>query len=512
MFLYNKNKNKRRSILNVKLRRIFIYIFLVILPTLCISSLLFLHEKYTMEKENKQAAHSVVFLYRDYLDRYLGEATSALEMLALVISTKAQNDTEIQQVLHSTDGTDERFNGLYYAHTDLKVSLSSSGLKDPIDITDRSYAIEALKNKQTTVSSAITDRASGHKVIVIATPVFNKNKDVSGLLLATLRFDYIAASLNAIKPEYHFEVLDKYGVTFLHDNNPKFAPRQTQQMTIPLTRLPWSVAIYPLPIKETILYRNVFTESLITLFLMTILFLVIKYILLKRQTKLERQQNESQKLELVGSFAASTAHEIRNPLTGIKGLITLLKETHTNEKDQFYFSVIEKEVERINEIVSEFLILGKPTAIIEKTYDLRDIVKEVSLIIQSEANLHNVELSIHIPEHPILIRCSNDHIKQVILNITKNAFEAMSLGDILTITIDASENMAQLQIKDTGKGIPKHIQKHIFNPFFTNKDTGTGLGLVVCKRIIEIYNGQITIESTENIGTTVCIILPLYSR
>ncbi|HDX9579877.1 TPA: histidine kinase [Bacillus pseudomycoides] len=498
--------------MNVKLRNTFIYILLVILPTLCISSILFLYEKYTMEKENKQAAHTVIFLYRDHLDRYLGEATSALEMLAMVIGAKSQNDPEIQQVLHSTDRTDERFDGLYYANMDLKVSLSSSGLKNPIDITDRSYAKETLKNKQTTVSSAITDRASGHKVIVIATPVFNKNKDVSGLLLATLRFDYIATALNAIKPEYHFEVLDKYGITFLHDNNPKFAPKNTQPITVPLTRLPWRVSIYPLPIEKNILYHNVFTECLITLFLITILFLVIKYILLKRQTKLDRKQNELQKLELVGSFAASTAHEIRNPLTGIKGLITLLKETHTNEKDQFYFSVIEKEIERINEIVSEFLILGKPTAVIEKTYDLRDIVKEVSLIIQSEANLHNVELSIRMPEHPIPIRCSNDHIKQIILNITKNSFEAMSLGDTLTITIEANENTAQLQINDTGKGIPKHIQKQIFHPFFTNKDTGTGLGLVVCKRIIEIYNGQITIESTENIGTTVCIILPLYSQ
>ncbi len=507
-----KIKTKGAAILNVKLRNTFLYISLVILPTLCISSILFLHQKYTLEKENKQAAHTVVFLYKDYLDRYLGEATSALEMLAMVISAKAQNDNEIQQVLHGTDESDERFTGLYYANTDLKVTLSSLGLKNSIDITDRSYAKEALKNKQTTVSSAITDRASGHKVIVIATPVFNKNKDVSGLLLATLRSDYIATSLNAIKPKYHFEVLDKYGITFLHDNNPKFSPKLTQQITVPLTRLPWSVSIYPLPIQQNVLYRDIFMECLITLFLMNILFLVVKYILLKRQTKLERKQSEVQKLELVGSLAASTAHEIRNPLTGIKGLVTLLKETHTNEKDQFYFSVIEQEIERINGIVSEFLILGKPTAIIEKTYDLRDIVKAVSLIIQSEANLHNVQLSIHMAENPIPIRCSNDHIKQVILNITKNAFEAMSPDDTLTITIEANESTAQLQIIDTGKGIPKHIQKHIFHPFFTNKDTGTGLGLVVCKRIIEMYNGQITIESTENIGTTVCIILPLHSQ
>lgn len=506
-----KIKTEGVAILNVNLRNTFIYILFVILPTLCISALFFSYHKYTMQRENEQAAHTVVFLYRDYLDRYLGEATSALEMLAMVISAKANDNNQIQQVLQNADERDPRFSGLYYANTDFKITVASSSLKTNIDIADRSYAQETLKNKQTTVSSALTDRVSGHQVIVISTPVLDKNKDVSGLLVASLRFDYIAASLNAIKPKYHFEVLDKQGISFLQDDNHKFAQKNTKKITVPLTRLPWSVTIYPLPIQQTVLYRNVFTEFLITLFLMNILFLVIKYMLLKRQTKLERKQNEVQKLELVGSFAASTAHEIRNPLTGIKGLVALLKEKHTNEQDQFYFSVIEKEIERINEIASEFLILGKPTAIIEKTYDLRDIVKEVSLIIQSEANLHNVQISIHMPENPILIRCSNDHIKQVILNITKNAFEAMSLGDTLTITAEANGNIAQLRIIDTGKGIPEHIQKHIFHPFFTNKDTGTGLGLVVCKRIVEMYNGQITIKSKEHTGTTVCIVLPLHS-
>lgn len=89
--------------------------------------------------------------------------------------------------------------------------------------------------------------------------------------------------------------------------------------------------------------------------------------MLKRQTKLERQQNEIQKVELVGIFAASTAHKIRNPLTGMKDLVTLLKEKYTQEQDQFYYFVIGQEIERINEIVSEFMILSKPTAIIKKS-------------------------------------------------------------------------------------------------------------------------------------------------
>ena len=185
---------------------------------------------------------------------------------------------------------------------------------------------------------------------------------------------------------------------------------------------------------------------------MSILFLLAQYMLLKRQTKLERQQNELQKIELVGTFAASTAHEIRNPLTGIKGLVALLKEKYKDEQDQFYFSVIEQEIERINEIVSEFLILGKPTAIIEQTYDVRTILNEVALIIQSEANLHNIVFHLHLPDHPVHIRCSKDHMKQVVLNITKNAIEAMTSNDTLTIVVKTMKHTHNciLQILEKG--------------------------------------------------------------
>lgn len=222
-------------------------------------------------------------------------------------------------------------------------------------------------------------------------------------------------------------------------------------------------------------------------------------------------QNEVQKLELVGTLAASTAHEIRNPLTGIKGLVTLLSEKHKEEEDQFYFSIIQKEIQRINEIVSEFLILGKPTSVKQHTYDLKDIVKEVSLIIQSEANLHGIQFITVMEDKNIPIRCSKDHIKQVILNITKNAFDAMKQGDTLTIEVGARNDKAQVRITDTGIGMPEEVKKKIFDPFFTNKETGTGLGLVVCKRIMDMYDGDISITSTEGKGTVVHIFLPLAS-
>ncbi|MBG9841651.1 MULTISPECIES: DUF3149 domain-containing protein [Bacillus cereus group] len=496
--------------MKVKFHSIVLYILLVILPTIGIGATFYSYHSYKMKQENKQIAHTVLFLYRDYLDHHLGEAISALEMLSKVVGTETGNINGMKEIVHDTDGNDARFSGLYYATPEGIITIASEGDRPPVDVSDRKYIQNALQTKKTTVSSAITDRVLGHQAIMIASPIFNKQKELSGLLLASLRFDYISSSLNAIKPQYHFEVTDKYGVVFLNDDNNETSDAHSNMLTTPLQRLDWKVSVSPLPIHQKTLNQWVAVECIATLFLMSILFLLAQYMLLKRQTKLERQQNELQKIELVGTFAASTAHEIRNPLTGIKGLVALLKEKYKDEQDQFYFSIIEQEIERINEIVSEFLILGKPTAIIEQTYDVRTILNEVALIIQSEANLHNIVFHLHLPDHPVHIRCSKDHMKQVVLNITKNAIEAMTSGDTLTISVTNNATHAQLQIIDTGTGIPKHIQKHLFHPFFTNKDTGTGLGLVICKRIVEMYNGHIFINSIENAGTTVHIEIPLH--
>ncbi|WP_242265176.1 DUF3149 domain-containing protein [Bacillus cereus group sp. BfR-BA-01422] len=496
--------------MKVKFHSIVIYILLVILPTIGIGATFYSYHSYKMKQENKRVAHTVLFLYRDYLDHHLGEAISALEMLSKVVGTETGNINGMKEIVHDTDGNDARFSGLYYATPEGIITIASEGDRPPVDVSDRKYIQNALQTKKTTVSSVITDRVLGHQAIMIASPIFNKQKELSGLLLASLRFDYISSSLNAIKPQYHFEVTDKYDVVFLNDDNNETSDAHSNMLTTPLQRLDWKVSVSPLPIHQKTLNQWVAVECIATLFLMSILFLLAQYMLLKRQTKLERQQNELQKIELVGTFAASTAHEIRNPLTGIKGLVALLKEKYKDEQDQFYFSIIEQEIERINEIVSEFLILGKPTAIIEQTYDVRTILNEVALIIQSEANLHNIVFHLHLPDHPVHIRCSKDHMKQVVLNITKNAIEAMTSGDTLTISVTNNATHSQLQIIDTGKGIPKHIQKHLFHPFFTNKDTGTGLGLVICKRIVEMYNGQIFINSIENEGTTVHIEIPLH--
>jgi two-component system, sporulation sensor kinase D len=208
-------------------------------------------------------------------------------------------------------------------------------------------------------------------------------------------------------------------------------------------------------------------------------------------------------------LAASTAHEIRNPLTGIKGLIQLLSEKYQTEKDQQYFSVINQEINRINQIVSEFLILGKPTIQKREIIDIREIFLELRPLIESEAMLSNITWSHHFPSQPVHIVCSKDQMKQVILNVVKNAFESMNGGGTLLIEVSNIKDKCNIKITDSGIGIPKENLAKLFDPFYTLKESGTGLGLAVCKTIIQSFGGSIQITSEENKGTVVNIYLPL---
>nr|WP_239534598.1 ATP-binding protein [Priestia taiwanensis] len=231
--------------------------------------------------------------------------------------------------------------------------------------------------------------------------------------------------------------------------------------------------------------------------------------MLKKETAFEKRQNEIQKIELIGSLAASTAHEIRNPLTGIKGFVTLLSQKYDNPEDNLYFSIIQDEITRINEIISDFLVLGKPVEFAKEQHDLTAIIHEVFPMIQLEAKMNGVRVRHQFTTKPTPIYCSKNHIKQILLNLSKNALEAMKEDDTLTIKVRIKEDYVQLIVKDTGEGIPEDRLENIFQPFYTSKDTGTGLGLVICERIVDTYNGKIIINSIEGKGTTVQVFFPL---
>jgi PAS domain S-box-containing protein len=230
----------------------------------------------------------------------------------------------------------------------------------------------------------------------------------------------------------------------------------------------------------------------------------------KRKEQTEQLLQKSEKLALLGQMAAGIAHEIRNPLTSIRGFIQLFKgDTHQEE----YYDIVLSELDRINSIVGEFLVLAKPTAAVFTEKDVKELIKDVVTLINTQSILNNVQIFVEFESVLPKISCEENQLKQVFLNLLKNSIEAMPTGGNIDVKVKAKEEgKISIQIIDQGIGIPKDRIPTLGEPFYTTKEKGTGLGLMTCYKIIESHNGQILIDSEVNQGTTIEIILPTITQ
>ncbi|MGG7621144.1 PAS domain S-box protein [Bacillus coreaensis] len=220
---------------------------------------------------------------------------------------------------------------------------------------------------------------------------------------------------------------------------------------------------------------------------------------------------QSEKLSIAGQLSAAIAHEIRNPITAIKGFLKLLQ--NSNEK-QLYYEIVESEIARIELILSELLSLAKPQKNNFKETDLRLTLKQCISLLDAEANLKSVQVDFKHQSHLPNIHCDENQIKQVFINFMKNSFDAMPDGGNLHIEMENCMLTSSITIrfKDTGCGIPKEVLSKIGQPFYTTKETGTGLGFMVSKNIIEGHSGTVHISSEVNVGTTIEVVLPSLSN
>jgi two-component system, sporulation sensor kinase E len=226
------------------------------------------------------------------------------------------------------------------------------------------------------------------------------------------------------------------------------------------------------------------------------------------KAKMQEQLRKSDRLNIVGELAAGIAHEIRNPMTALKGFIQLLKPSIKAE-NSMYYDVITSELARIDSIINEFLILAKPQEIRFQEKDVRQIMKETVDLLSAQAVLYNVQFHTDYEANLPFVYCEPNQLKKVFINLIKNAIEVMPNGGQITITINKiEEHNVQICIQDEGIGIPKDKIIKLGEPFYTTKEKGTGLGLMVSYRIIEEHNGEIQVESEEGKGTIFKLMLP----
>ncbi|MDQ0189992.1 PAS domain S-box protein [Alicyclobacillus cycloheptanicus] len=214
-----------------------------------------------------------------------------------------------------------------------------------------------------------------------------------------------------------------------------------------------------------------------------------------------------EKLEMVGQLAAGVAHEIRNPLTSLKGFLKLLPDV-PSDTQRTYLSIMQSELARIEDITGEMLALAKPQVYQYRLVQIQSLLDDVITLISPQAHMKNVEIAADCEDSTITLAAEPSQLKQVFLNVMKNGIEAMESGGTLHLRVSRQADEVTVAFTDEGIGIPEDVLAKVGNPFFTTKQTGVGLGLLVSRNIVAHHQGSLCITSEMGKGTTVTITLP----
>jgi two-component system sensor histidine kinase HydH len=230
---------------------------------------------------------------------------------------------------------------------------------------------------------------------------------------------------------------------------------------------------------------------------------------------LRREIARNQRLASVGRLAAGVAHEIRNPLSSIKGLATYFKERYQDKlDDQQIANIMIQEVDRLNRVVGQLLDFARPIKISKKPFSMQALIEDSLKLVERQASEKNIKIETRFPAQMGPVSVDPDRLNQVLLNLYLNAIDSMDAGGRLAISITNSlpTHNTEIKIMDDGTGINQEDLAHIFDPYFTTKATGTGLGLAIVHNIVDAHGGKVTVESHPGRGTTFKISLPLTAK
>lgn len=235
--------------------------------------------------------------------------------------------------------------------------------------------------------------------------------------------------------------------------------------------------------------------------------------LIRDLTQIKQLENEvarSQRLAAIGRLAAGVAHEIRNPLSSIKGFATYFREKcHHLPEGRSTAEVMIQEVERLNRVIGQLLDFARPDTVLKRPVDIQKLLQDSIRMVQQDAEKKGV--TIELDSSHLEVSLDPDRVKQALLNLYLNALDAMDSGGTMRVESSYDEKKEELLItvSDTGQGIKEQDLPHVFDPYFTTKSSGTGLGLSIVLKIVEAHKGKLNIESNYGKGTTVTLVFPI---
>jgi two-component system, sporulation sensor kinase B len=255
---------------------------------------------------------------------------------------------------------------------------------------------------------------------------------------------------------------------------------------------------------EDYLYLLVF--SLVSFVALSVTIYIIE--ITNLQLKLMHELHKAEKFSAISQLAASVAHEIRNPMTTIRGFMQVLQgEKNLNDNQNLFITISLQELDRTQTIIDNFLSLAKPNTGSTAKIDLSELLKETIDFMRSYSHLANTELVEAIDKN-LSIKGDAHEIRQVFINILKNGIEAMPSGGSIYIIAKVYKNNVRIQFRDEGVGMNKEQLNRLGRPYYSTKEKGTGLGMMISFDIIQRMRGRINVESEEGKGTTFTILLP----
>ncbi|CAI6079961.1 Adaptive-response sensory-kinase SasA [Paenibacillus sp. JJ-100] len=258
------------------------------------------------------------------------------------------------------------------------------------------------------------------------------------------------------------------------------------------------------------------TGNLINIIASQLLLFLIFYLTFDRIRKQElymEQVQQSERLKMVSHLTAAVAHEIRNPVTVVRGFLQLYQEnSNFNTSDRSKFALMIDELNTVEQVTSQFLSMAKPSRemVVEKV-DVNEVLEGVASLLGSYAMLSNKHIDIQVREGCIIL-INPVEFKQVIINLIKNALEASDTGETVHVTARVVRDTVEIKIVDQGCGMAEEEIKALGTPFYSLKTNGTGLGLMICFNIVEKVGGTIKYQSKKGEGTTVILAFPVADR
>jgi signal transduction histidine kinase len=229
--------------------------------------------------------------------------------------------------------------------------------------------------------------------------------------------------------------------------------------------------------------------------------------------EIENDLELSRRLAAIGRLTAGVGHEVKNPINAIVVHLELMRTKlgDADHRAMRHLEVIESEIQRLDRVVQTLVDFSRPVELQLKEQDMRRIVSGVLMLASAELETRDIQVQSDLPDHPVLAKVDADLLKQALLNVVLNGAQAMSEGGKLRVSLAEDGRMALLSIHDQGAGIPPDVRDKIFDLYFTTKKDGSGIGLAMTYRIVELHNGSIEVESDATHGTTFILRFPLNS-